>query len=215
MFIHLLAADHINTSFSWQMALFLNCVAFVELSFAAILFTIISVSVIYYASRFIEERLPKFVRYCKIHAGIVVVISFLLPLSGFPWTVWVPALCSNGLWGFLAFTGFPFLSLTRPDFYVALVATVLTHFFMMVHFLGEDEEGFFVVVCYFVLLVWSLPCLMMVSLSTLEGDDEDAGKVDQGTSKKPSKGRNLLAQVVGRLLKRAEDVLPHAGSKND
>jgi hypothetical protein len=170
---------------------------------------VVSFSVMCYASQFVEERLLAFSGYSKIHASVIVPLSLLL-LANFPWTVSLPTLLSNALWAFLIFTAFPVIPLSRPDFLLAVISTVLSHFFMMFHFLQHPSIGFSLIASYFALYVWSLPCLILVSLSTLDDADEHDAE-----EQKPSKGQSAWAVMLNRLLKRARDSLPRAGMKCD
>jgi hypothetical protein len=167
-------------------------------------------SVVYYGSTFVEERLTSFVRLVKGLAVGIMLLFVLLPTSRLPLTVIASVIVSNGIWAFLLFSGFPLISPYRPDFFLAIISSVFAHFFMFVHFLGDGETGGFLAAAYFVLFVWSLPSLMIVSLSAVEELPQGEAPAEQP----PKKAQSVWRAVIARLLKRAEDVLPAAASKD-
>jgi hypothetical protein len=178
----------------------------------AVVFLFVAVSCgmafIYYGSTFVEERLKSFTKYLKVQAVFTLVLILLMPFTQFSMLVFVPVLASNGLWSFLLFTGFPLISMDRPDLVLAVIASVLAHFLMTLHIL-EHDINVFASASYFLLFVWLLPLEMMISL-TAAGDGE-------APNSEPSaeKHQSAAGQFIARLLKRAEESLPHANSKRD
>ena len=111
----------------------------------------------------------------------------------------------------LLFTGVPFISFTRPDFLLAVVSSVFAHFFMTLHFL-ESDDGTFITCSYFLLFVWAVPVGMILSLSAVEGPD---GSSPAPEGKGPLQPKSAWRDIFKRMIKKAEDVLPHAGAKFD
>ena len=168
-------------------------------------------ALIYYASTFVEERLKSVVTLLKGLAIVVDVLLLIFVFAGFGFWATLLVVLSNGLWTFLLFTGFPFISFTRPDFLLAVVSSVFAHFFMTLHFL-ESDDGTFITCSYFLLFVWAVPVGMILSLSAVEGPD---GSSPAPEGKGPLQPKSAWRDIFKRMIKKAEDVLPHAGAKFD
>lgn len=172
-------------------------------------------ALIYYASTFVEERLKPVVGVLKVFAIIIDVMLVLFIFSDFGVLATLAVVGSNALWTFLLFTGFPFISAVRPDFLLAVVSSVFAHFFLTIHFL-ESDDGTFITCSYFLLFVWALPVGMILSLSAVEAPETAAsGPDDSAKESTPTQTKSAWRSFFRRMIKKAEDVLPHAGSKFD
>lgn len=167
-------------------------------------------ALIYYGSGFVEERMKTVVKALKGYSIFVDCLLVLFIFSGFESYTTFAVCIANALWTFLLFTGFPFISLVRPDFLLAVACSVLAHFFLMLHFL-ESDDSTVTTVSYFLLFVWSLPIGIITSLSAVDDYAED---VKEDTASK-SKTESAWNSVFKRLFERAEDVLPHTADKRE
>jgi hypothetical protein len=158
-------------------------------------------ALIYYGISFVEEHMRSFIIYLKSQSIAILSIATLFPVTSFSLPVFITVLLSNGLWTFLLFRGFPFLSLDRPDFYLAIISSVLAHFFMTLHFLSRDAATL-MVAAYFLMFVWLLPIGMIISFGAA------TETVGENSPVKDQKEDGPVRGALARLLKRAEDSLP-------
>jgi hypothetical protein len=175
---------------------------------------LVFIAFVYYFSNFIEEKMKKCKVIIKYLTYLVLAISLLLPLSGFPWYIFAVVFVTHVLWLRIQNSGFPFISLDNPVLFISFICTIFSHFLFMLHYLSEDAP-FFRVVSYFFLFVWLIPILILSSLCAL---DED--QIQQGTNtteRLPAnvKSKSVFNTIIGRLLKKAETNLPISGRKGD
>lgn len=181
------------------------------------LFSIVLVffSLVYYTATYIEERMKFIIKLLKVVSPVICVLSLVLGLGRFPWYVAACTFASNLMWYIIILSGFPFVNLVSFLFVLGIMATVFSHFFLMLHFLGEPANNF-ITISYFLFLVWLVPLIIIVSMSAVEDEsqnDRSNEKDDQQVPQQPSK--NLLKSLITRLLKKAEDQLPNPGNKFD
>lgn len=180
---------------------------------------LIFVAFVYYFSNFVEERMRKVQALMKNLTLVVLGISLLIPLSGFPWYIFVIIFATNSLWLWVQYSGFPFISLGDPKLAISFICTILSHFLLMLYYLSQDAS-FFQIVSYFFLFVWFIPILVLSSLCALDEDqvEQTNSKTnDQDIQPQPrrTQSKGVFNKIIGRLLKKAENNLPMTGRKDD
>ena len=171
--------DKKDNTFFDKYILSYNMISFVsvlELLVVIVFFVFCVLSLVYYASSFFEHRLSQLSKWILRFSYLVILSSFMLSFFGYPVLLSILSVVSTSLWVFIQKSGYPFVSLERPDFVIAIACTVLTTIFWMVHFLGSDHSFFFVSSCFFY-FVWGIPFLLILSISTLSEDQVNSRNI--------------------------------------
>lgn len=199
------------------MDIFSFLITIFECVIAVIFIIIIFMVFVFYFAQFAEEKMNKMKKYLLYLTYFICGLSFMLMFSGFEWYAFIPALVTNLLWLYIQYDGFPLISLNSPVLVIAFVMTIVSHFFFMIHFLGDEDTSFWRIMCYFILIVWLLPILVLSSLCAV--DEDQVGQPEE--KKSPSQPSNqpasksVFSKMISRLLKKAETSLPHSGNKDD
>lgn len=188
---------------------------FLEVIFELFVLVLIVIALIYYSSAFIEERMKTMTKIIKILNIFILGISSLLFFSSFSKYLSFFIIISNILWLCILFTGFPFVNLTRPDFLLAIITTVISHALMMIHFLQHDEVSSLTTASYFVLYVWIIPILIIISLDAITCDDFDDKDTNEKEAQLDQKPHSYIRIFFSNLLNKATEYLPHNTDKHD
>ena len=172
---------------------------------------------LYYCTTFVEERMNSTIKFLKFVTILNVGISILMFFSRFPMKIALMSLIENGMFVSVIFRGFPFINLARLDFLIGIGCTVFSHVSYMLYFLmDESHDSLIIMISYFILMIWFIPVIVITSISALEEPPE--GSPDSTPAKDDSskpQSHSSLKLFILRLLRKAEDVLPHSGDKFD
>ena len=185
---------------------------FLEVIFELIILVLVVISLIYYFSAFVEERMKSMTKIMKILNIIILVLSLLLIFSSFSIYLSITIIISNVLWLFILYTDFPYINFLRLDFILAVLATVISHSLLMMHFIKYDEYSSLTTASYFVLYVWIMPILIIISLDALENDEfveEDSNENEN------QKSHSYMRLVFTNIIQKVAEFLPHNTDKCD
>lgn len=189
-------------------------ILFVEVGIASIAVILFLCAFLYYSSTFVEERISAFTKFLKIFTVVILALSFLFPLSSFPNSVFFMVFFNNLMWVILVYRGFPLMNYVQPEFFLGFGSTVFSHLFLMLHFLRSSPKSAIITISYFILYVWLIPILIITSLSAVE-DNSTNQPTDKPADPSKPKSKSFIKKFFDRMLKKAEDVLPHTGDKFD
>ena len=126
----------------------------------------------YYGISFVEERIEFVTKFLKRYTTFVLILSLFLPFVGFPAITYLPIIGSNAMWLNFFYNGFPFISFARIDFILAIFFALVAHCGLIYTFISIMSVGSFLAIAYYILYVWGIPLIVIVSLSSLEDSNE-------------------------------------------
>lgn len=185
-----------------------------EVGLASILVILFLCALLYYSSTFVEERMISFTKFLKIFVCTILGLSLLLPFSNFPLKSFFLVFFNNLMWAILIFRGFPFCNYVSPEFFLGFGSTVFSHFFLMLHFLRSPAKSAIITISYFILYIWLIPIMIVASLSAVD-DNSNIQSPEKTTDSNKPKSQSFIKKFFDRMLKKAEDALPHTGDKYD
>ena len=188
------------------MANFSNIVTGIEDIIAFILIILIFFALVFYMSTFFEERMNSTIKFARSLALFVLFLSLLIPFSGYSFRLFIVSLVSNALWLSVLGTGFPFIPVLRWDLVSSFIFTLITHVLWMIE-LSDSVISGFLALYIFVFIVWSVPFVVVISLSAI---DEEAAEAH---SKAHKKNHNLWTDKLKSLISWTKAFLPHSGNK--
>lgn len=182
--------------------------------FHVIFMTLALAAALFYLAELVEEYT---VLAAKIIKGILAVTTViyigLLILEGFPISMIIAGLFSNGLY-FLLLRDFPFIELTSPVFIGGVAMVFVNHYLAFDHF-SSVWYPFSEILAYFTICLWILPFAFFVSLSASENVLPTASTASLGErelnfaypGQKSSRRHGILA-LFSFLSKKTEGYLP-------
>ena len=189
-------------------------ILFLEVVVSFIIAILLLCALLYYSSTFVEERMTSFTKFLKYFNVVILSLSLLLPLSNFPLSIFGLVFFNNLMWTLLLFRGFPLTNYVRPEFFLGFITTVFSHLFLTLFFLKSPSKSLLTTISYFILYVWLIPIMIIISLSAVEETSNVQTSNTQETTPKP-KTQSFIKKFFDRMLRKAEDILPHAGDKFD
>ncbi|OHS95465.1 hypothetical protein TRFO_38447 [Tritrichomonas foetus] len=169
---------------------------------------------IYYFASFIEERMKTMTNIIKKLNICILFVSFLFLFSDFSIYVFATVFISNLLWLFILYNGFPFIDTLRPDFLIAILCTLISHFLMMIHFLEDEETSAMTSSSFFLLFVWIIPIMIITSLAANEEDCYGGNSGDDDESEHQG-NHSIWKNAISRLIHLAGEFLPQMPDKKD
>ena len=157
----------------------------------------------YYAMPFIEERAIKIKRFLQILTWFVIVLAMFMPFAGFPNIIFFLTLATHGIWQVLLYTKFPFVFFGSPDFLCAFAMTIINHCAMMVFALSELNLGVFETIAYFLVFIWAVPAVFIISLTVTDEAIEGSKRTAKSVWTAPF--QKAIAWIKSKL--------PHRGDK--
>ena len=154
-----------------------------EFLFFFLLFIILFLISIYYLSIFFEGRLKIMNQFLNLLSFLNLSFTLFLPFVGFSIFLATFSFISNGLWIIIHLSGFPFISLSRPDFIIAIILSVFNQAIWLLHFLGTNNT-IFIRLSFFFFFIWIIPLTLLVSISSLENDKVTEQMNSKGSSYK-------------------------------
>lgn len=85
----------------------------------------------------------------------------------------------------------------------------------MIHFLQHDEVSSLTTASYFVLYVWIIPILIIISLDAITCDDFDDKDTNEKEAQLDQKPHSYIRIFFSNLLNKATEYLPHNTDKHD
>ena len=159
-------------------------------------------SLVYYLATFFEERMKFIKNFIKKILFIIIFLNLLLPFSNFSIKLFLISILSNIFWSLVIFVGFPFIPIFRPDLILGFIFTLITHLIWMFELMEKDISGF-LAISIFLFIVWSLPFIIIISLSA----------IDEETAEIKNKNSNIWKDHLQNLIKFFKSFLPHNGNK--
>jgi hypothetical protein len=169
-----------------------------EVLVAFLLILGIFLALIYYSIDFVEERIPKIVRFTTYLSAFVLVLSLLILPAGYGKLSFFATFVTNCLWLSVLTRGFPFIPLLSPDLVLAAIGTAIAHFSWISAFIHVRISAF-VAVAYYSLMVWQVPLIVTLSLSVT--DEESA-------QRRGVRGRSVWATLLSNLIGRIRKIMP-------
>jgi hypothetical protein len=159
---------------------------------------------LYYGVTFVEERLPKILKFSTIALIGNLVLSLLIIPAGYGKLAFGATFLTNSLWLSALTRGFPFIDIFSFDLIAATVGSLLTHFAWLYEFVYVAVGGFSAISIY-ALFVWGIPILMLLSLTVT---DEDSG------NRRESR-RSIWATLLANIIAGVRSILPAITRKRD
>lgn len=186
------------------MGLFSTLCFMLEILVAILCALVVFFAVLNYLSLFIERH----VHFASRFINLEIYTNFFLYILGlFSKLSILSVLFAAGAnlgWVFVMKADFPFVELAHPLFLVSCVLTIASHIMLTYDLVGMDISVWSSV-CIFVQLVWIVPLIIILSLSTVEEEDV----------KRRNHGKSIVSAFITKYFKAAVQSLPHRGDKNE
>ncbi|XP_015771140.1 PREDICTED: protein TEX261-like [Acropora digitifera] len=194
--------------------MFLYILSWFSMIFHVIFMTLALAAALFYLAELVEEYTVLAAKIIKSILAVTTVIYIgLLILEGFPISMIIAGLFSNGLY-FLLLRDFPFIELTSPVFIGGVAMVFVNHYLAFDHF-SSVWYPFSEILAYFTICLWILPFAFFVSLSASENVLPTASTASLGErepnfaypGQKSSRRHGILA-LFSFLSKKTEGYLP-------
>lgn len=131
-------------------------------------FLMFFIGLIFYGMSFFEERMKFFVRLTRILSIIVTACTTLMMFTSIPKFVSYLSFVTNGIWCFVIFYKFPYISLIRPDFLLSVILSTFLFSVFLVYGIAYSEDTMFVYISYLFFNVLMIPLMATTCLSALD-----------------------------------------------
>lgn len=186
-----------------------------EVIFELVILVLIILSLIYYFSVFIEERMKTMTIILKTLNIVILILSLFLLFSSFSKYLCISIIVANSLWLLILFTDFPYICLYGPNFLLAVLVTIISHVLMMMHFIKHDEVSSITTASYFILYVWILPILIIISLDAILEDDFTNENEGENETQSEPKTHSYVRLIFTDIINKVTEILPHNADKCD
>ncbi|KAK8870435.1 hypothetical protein M9Y10_008317 [Tritrichomonas musculus] len=177
--------------------IFADIFFWLEISIAFLLLICVFFALVYFSFGFVEERFRFILRFGQILNLILLLLCILIPFTNYGIFPFLSTLAENLCWFVLFSRDIQYIKLLSFDLIGGFVFTLIAHISWIFGFMESETNGYVALSCY-LLMVWSLPLLIVITFPLIF-DESGNSKVTDSYAKPKSLWPSLFSKIIPKL----------------